>query len=721
MTSMSGAPDDSPVNRTPWAAGERLGPYVLIEPLGHGGMGEVWKARDERLDRHVAVKRVVNADPLRFEREARAIAALNHPNICQIYDVGPDYLVMEYIEGSPPVGPLPAGDALKLALQIATALEEAHDKHILHRDLKPGNILVTTHGVAKLLDFGLARIMSGGDGTRSQGLFGTPPYMSPEQFEGQTLDGRSDIFSFGAVLYELLSGRRAFANLTAVLDDDPEPLSGAGGDVAMRCLAKRPADRFQTVGQVKSAIAKAATKLVAAEQPSIAVLPFANMSLDEDQEFFSDGLAEEIITALAQIPGLKVTARTSAFAFRDKEQDIRQIAHALDVRTVLEGSVRRSGNRIRVTAQLINASDGYHLWSQRYDRELADVFAVQDDVATAIAGALQLKLTPGPSSERHKPSLLAHEAYLRARHFSRRSGAEPWIRAAKHYEEAIALDPDFATAYVDLAAHLLALVIQGTRAPGDVLPRARSLAQQALDLDPSLPDAHALLAVVAVMWNYDWNEAERRFALALAREPVAPMARQYCGFYLLAANRPLDALKQFHRAAEEDPLYLPYRIWVAISLGCSDRQNEAEQELRHILELDDQFAPAHGFLSQHLNAQGKIDDALYHAQRCYSLTPDEPGSLATFAGLLARSGKTDQASELMGKLPPVETYGVPRAYLIFHLILGEIEKGAEYMEKMIDQRDNTATITLRLSARALRFSARWPALIKRLNLPTTRT
>jgi serine/threonine-protein kinase len=358
-----------------WAAGVTLGPYQLVARIGAGGMGEVWKAHDPRLDRTVAIKRVTIDDARRFAQEARAIAALNHPNICQIYDVGPDYLVLEYIEGVPLRCPYPSDEAVRLADQIVSALQAAHDKGIVHRDLKPGNILVTVNGTIKLLDFGLAKLTVNVDGdlthTATGSVSGTAAYMSPEQAQGKPLDARSDLFSFGAVLYEMLCGARAFDGpsiadvLSAVLRDEPRPLSAPGGLTAIvaKCLHKSPADRFATAADLQIALRRALTPDRSAV-PSIVVLPFANMSREPDDEYFGDGLAEEIINALAQIPGLKVIARTSAFAFKGQNTDIRRIAEAVGVTTVLEGSVRRSGNRLRVTAQLITAADGTHLWSQ---------------------------------------------------------------------------------------------------------------------------------------------------------------------------------------------------------------------------------------------------------------------------------------------------------------------------------------------------------------------
>jgi TolB-like protein/tRNA A-37 threonylcarbamoyl transferase component Bud32 len=412
----------------PLSAGDRLGPYEILALLGAGGMGEVWKARDTRLNRTVAIKLLKGQHGVRFEQEARAIAALNHQHICQIHDIGPDYLVLEYIEGKALKGPAAVSEALRLAEQIAEALEAAHRKGVVHRDLKPANILVTLEGSAKLLDFGLAKQFVDSDETATiEGtVLGTAAYVAPEQTQGKALDARSGVFSFGAVLYELLSGRRAFhgensvSTMASILHKEPAPLDAPAvlQAIVKKCLAKAPGLRYQNMAEVREALQEVAKTLAEPKkQPSIAVLPFANMGGDKEQDYFSDGLSEEIINALAQVPGLKVIARTSAFAFRGKELDIREIAEKLGVETILEGSVRRAGNRVRITAQLITAADGSHLWSQRYDREMADIFAVQDEVAAAIAGMLQGKLgVQTAKSRRHMPELEAHEALLKARY-----------------------------------------------------------------------------------------------------------------------------------------------------------------------------------------------------------------------------------------------------------------------------------------------------------------
>jgi len=572
-----------------WAPGTPLGPYELIAPLGAGGMGEVWKARDTRVDRIVAIKRLKAEHTERFKREARAIAALNHPRICQLYDVGVDYLVMEYVEGKALKGPVPVADALRLAVQIAEALTAAHRKGIVHRDLKPANILVNESG-AKLLDFGLAQMeapLLSGDATISVTLsergviVGTVAYMSPEQAQGQAVDARSDVFSFGALLYEVLSGRRAFrgdtqfATITAVVNEDPPPLEAPAAleRIVSRCLAKQPCDRFQSMADVTAALEQTVVKPTD-QHPSIAVLPFANMSRDPDDDYFSDGLAEELINLLAHVPDLKVTARTSAFAFRGKEQDIRRIAETLGVSSVLEGSVRRAGSRIRVTAQLIGAEDGCHLWSERYDRELTDVFAIQDDIAQAIAGALQVKLTSTPA--RHTPNVPAYEALLKARHHSRAYLPEAHARAKDYCEQAIALDPEYAAPHALLGFNYLFTTTHTGRPIREVAPLIRREARRALELERFETDPHFLLGAVAAVHDYDWPEAARQFQLAMASPSVPAEAHwAYASLYLSTFARFEESTAQMRRVVEQDPLSVLWRGTLMAHLVCAGRYEEA--------------------------------------------------------------------------------------------------------------------------------------------------
>ena len=696
-------------------------------------MGEVWKARDPRLGRDVAIKvlpEAFAADPervRRFQQEARAIAALNHPHICQIHDVGPGYLVLEYVEGAPLRGPLADTDALRLALQIAGALQTAHLKGILHRDLKPANILVAADGQAKLLDFGLARVlMSDEDVTRTiQGtIAGTAAYMSPEQAQGKPVDARSDVFSFGTVLYEMLSGVRAFGGdnsaqvTSAVLRDEPRPLNTmpALDRIVRRCLAKDPALRFQTMGDVKAALEQILTK-PADPQPSIAVLPFADMSEARDHEWFSDGLADEIISALTHIPGLKVTARTSAFAFRGKEQDITTIATALRVRTVLEGSVRRAGNRIRVTAQLINAEDGYHLWSERYDRDLTDIFAIQDDIAHAIAGALQITLSEKPGIHRQRtPNFAAYEAYLKGRHYLYKMTAESVARSRQFLEQAIDLDRDFAPAHSGLGEYFFIIATLGLIPADEALPQARAEARRALDIDSALPEAHSVLGMVASTFDYDWNEVDREFRLAMAREPVAPYARDnYGAFYLLQIGRIEEAGAQIERALQEDPLNLLFRVHWGVYLFAAGRDADAVRQLLEVLDIDQNYVLAQSWLCTAYVSQRNWPEARRYAQRAVALWPS-PLMVGCLAGILLREGDRPGAEQLLAQFKDSAVPGAVIGLALFHLMSLDADEALVWLEKAIERREPMAMLPV-LFRRFCSSSPRWPAVAKRLNLP----
>jgi eukaryotic-like serine/threonine-protein kinase len=633
--------------------------------------------------------------------------------------------VLEYIEGQPLKGPQAVDDAVRLAAQIVEALDAAHRKGLVHRDLKPANIMVTSEGSVKLLDFGLAKQVTDSDETATmEGMVrGTAAYMAPEQAEGKALDARSDVFSLGTVLYELLSGRHAFAGnsmaqvLSSVLRDNPPPLQAppALERIVRRCLAKQPEQRYQTMAEVKAAL-DAVSGRPAKQQPSIAVLPFANMSAEKENEYFSDGLAEEIINALAHISGLKVIARTSAFAFRGKEQDIRKIAEALGVRTILEGSVRRAGNRIRVAAQLIAAEDGSHLWSERYDREMADVFAIQDEISQAIAGTLKLKLA---GETRYTPKLPAYEAYLKARYHGAKITPESMALHKDYLEQAIALDPEFALAYTELGYYFLTRAFSALLPAREAMPLARASVERALGLDPSLPEAHAMLGVVAGFYDYDWKEAGRRFGLAMAHEPVPPAVHDFYGsFYLLPTGRAQEGLTEMEYALKEDPLAAVVRSRFAICLLAVGKEAEADLEWRQVLELDMNLAPVLSFVSVQHALAGRFREALVFAERAYSIAPWLPNVIGLLAGVLVLTGDANRAQALLEKLRPGQAYGAPRGLAVFHLLCGEVDRAADWTEKAIEQRDPLIVIFLQLPlAKALHASARWPALAKMINLP----
>ncbi len=719
-------PEDSP---------SQLGPYMLLAPIGSGGMGEVWKARDTRLNRIVAIKRLKGQHSSRFEQEARAIAALNHSNICVLYDIGPDYLVMEYIEGKPVPGKLPPDEAIGFANLFASALEEAHGRGILHRDVKPGIILVTAKGSIKLLDFGLAKLLTEDDcdATRTTDgtVLGTAAYMSPEQAQGKPLDERSDVFSFGAVLYEMLSGTRAFSGdslldtLNAVVRDEPAPLQSPAADIVKRCMAKQAARRFQSIAEVRAALEEVSLKQVE-HQPSIAVLPFANMSGDKEQEYFSDGLAEEIINALTHVPGLKVIARTSAFAFKGKNEDIRRIAEALGVVNILEGSVRKAGNRIRVMAQLIAAADGSHLWSERYDRDLTDIFAVQDEISAAIAKAWRSRWRLSSKStalELHTPKLPAYEAYLRARHYQWRTTPESLARSKECYEQAIALDPKFALAYVGFGDYFLFLAAAGLQPARQAMPLVRQNAQKAVEFDPSLPEAHGMLGIVAGTFDHDWPEVARRFQLAMARPPVPPLVHVWYGFfYLMQVSQPEQAVEQQQGALREDPLNALYRMCLSVSLTAAGRPADAEREVRQVLEVDPAFLYACIAAGALCAMRGNTTDALAFAERAHALGPWNSLAAGLLAAVLERTGDAGRSKVLLETLRSGDEYGASIGIALFHACLGQIDSALEWTEKRARRASpGAALIYLFLDNRVLRSSPRWPALAKALNLPEEQT
>lgn len=728
----------------PLTSGTRLGPYEILALLGEGGMGEVYQARDTRLDRVVALKVSRGEFSERFEREARAVAALNHSNICTLHDVGPNYLVMEYIEGAPVKGPLPLDQALKYALQICDALDAAHQKGITHRDLKPANILITRSGV-KLLDFGLAQVGPASNPTdditqsihltQAGTILGTAAYMSPEQAEGKPVDARSDIFSFGLVLYEMLTGGRAFegdsaiAIMAAILYKEPAPLH-AGAPPALRnilarCLRKSPADRFQSAAELRAALEAAANTAPERKperedrQPSIAVLPFANMSADKENEYFSDGLAEEIINVLVHIPGLKVIARTSAFAFRGKEQDIRQIAEALGVHAILEGSVRRAGNRIRVTAQLIDAQDGSHLWSERYDREIADVFAIQDEIAAAIAAALKTKLAVQPEEARlHTPILAAYHAVLRARYHLSKATPESIPRARECLAEAIAIDPEYALPHSVLGGSFVSSAVYGILPAHQAMPLARAAYHKALEIDPALPEALVGLAAVSMLYDYNWKEAGRLFEMALARGPLSGGARARYGHYLIFTGRLDEAVPEHESAVQSDPLNLTLRSILSLVLMAAGKVADAARECRRILELDQNFHPAHFYLSLTYMQRGDLAQALASAEKAHSLAPWTLAVTGYIAGLLKLTGDSARAGTVLQGLGDGTAYGAPLGFVYYHLVCSEIEQAAAWTEKAIEQRDPVLLFLLTFPlGRTLRRSSRWPALSKIVNLP----
>jgi len=683
--------------------GTRLGPYEIVGTLGAGGMGEVYRARDPRLGRDVAIKVMVadfanNADWMRrFEQEARATAALSHPNVLTVYDVGKSegrsYVVTELLDGETlrvqlGQGPMTSRKAIEIAQQILSGLSAAHAHGIVHRDLKPENIFITRHGQAKILDFGLAKVNRLTSGASSDlptfvsepGLVvGTASYMAPEQARGLPADARSDLFSVGAMLYEMLCGQRAFHGismvdtLSAILKEQPATLSRRGiaappalVRIINRCLEKDAVDRFQTAKDVAFALESISDLQLqdAMERPrekaiekSIAVLPFSNMGADSEQEYFNDGLADELINALAGLSGLRVASRTSAFRFRGRDLDIREIGRQLGVDTVLEGSVRRAGKRIRITVQLINVADGYYLWSQRYDRELEDVFAIQDEITESIVKTLKPTLLGNqqhqqqqPAVKRHTDNLQAYELYLKGRHYWQQRTERSLCASIDCFQKAIVLDSNYALAHAGIADSFSILRIYGYVSDQEARSKAETAAMRALELDPGLAEAHFALAIFTLYFVEDWPTAEDRFRRAIELSPQTAIFHTYFGFFLGGLHRFAEADASFTKALELDPLSPLAHSLFSVSKYLAGRHGEAIQSAERAVELQPDYSI--GLLAVGMaNAElGRDDTAIAALERLVLVS----NRTAWFIGLLgmvyAESGRRTEALHLLNEL-----------------------------------------------------------------------
>ncbi len=717
------------------------GRYAVEREVGHGGMAVVYLARDCRHDRVVALKvlqerfsEVLGSE--RFLREIRLAARLHHPHLLPLYDSGEAdgflYYVTPYIEGGSlrdrlvAQGRIALGPALRLTRQAADALDYAHRQNVVHRDVKPENILLE-EGHAVVADFGVARaVTAAADSALTQTgmLIGTPAYMSPEQAGDEPLDARCDIYALGCVLFEMLAGRPPFTGSTPIAIiaqrlTGPAPALAAVGAVVppgveqlvARALARRPDDRFPSGAELARALADAeagqsrptpapAATAVVPRVAALAVLPFVNMSGDPENEFFSDGMTEELINALTRVEGLRVASRTSAFAFKGRDLDVREIGQRLNVTAVLEGSVRRAGNRLRVTAQLINAADGYHLWSDTYDRQLADVFEVQDELSRSIVGTLRPRLTggragtsaasaatvSGPLVVPATTSLEAYTAYLRGRfHWNMRT-LDGYRKGIDCFEAALARDPDFALPYTGIADSwaMLAFDYFGGVPAADGMPRAQAAARRALELDETLAEAHSPLGVTSMLYDWDWTEAERRFRRALELKPDYVPALLWYSLFLTVMCRHDESLAFIRRAAEIEPLGLIVHQSVARSLHYAGEHEEAVEHCLRLLEMDPGFVTAYETIVRPLCVLGRVAEAEAYAREGVARSGRWSLLLGALGHICGLVGKTAEAHAILAELDGLSrTRFVPRYHfaVVYYGLrdrekaLGELARG----------------------------------------------
>ena len=718
----------------------RLGPYEVLTLLGSGGVGEVYRARDTRLGREVAVKVMREGAAYdtearrRFRGEAIALCKLSHPNVAAVFDVGTeaetDFLVMELIPGTSLAerlrdGPIPVTDILPLSLQLAEGIAAAHESGIVHRDLKPGNVRVTPEGRLKVVDFGLALELAPATTpenmvtmTTSGQVSGTLAYMAPEVLGGARATTRSDVFALGVVMYEMATGGHPFPSsslielLNAIANRAaPSPrvlrpeLPDGFDTVVLDAMHREPAQRPATAGDVAASLrtlaqgasprhkAKAPSKSAKARIRSLVVLPLDNLSGDPTQDFFADGMTEALIADLAKIDGLRVISRTSAMRYKGARRPLPEIAAELGVDAVVEGSVVRSGGRVRITAQLVHAATDTHLWAESFDRDQSDVLTLQSEAARAIAAEIRIKLTPRAkarleSARRVNPE--AHDAYLRGRHHMNRRNEEALLNASDHFRHAIDLDPTYTLAYVGLADVYNLLGYWSYRSAGEAFPRGKAAARRALELDPQSGEAHISLAYGMHYYEWDWDGSEREYRRGIELSPSYPQGRLWYVNLLSARKRFDEALDEVKRCCELDPLSAvgaASESWVRFFMRDYDR---AIAVARKALELDRHSGPALIWLTWSQLEKGRFEEAFRALEDAREGLGDSTLVKLSVAHANARAGNAERARSLLE--PLLAQRGerhVPSSFTAITLMaLGDRDAAWQWLERAESERDH---------------------------------
>ena len=783
--------------------GQILSHYRIVDVLGSGGMGVVYRAHDERLDRDVALK-VLSQGTLgdgtarkRLRREALLLSKMSHPHICTIFDFDSqgdvDFLVMELVSGESLAARIKGdrmreAEILPIAIQIAEALDEAHGHGVVHRDLKPANVMLTRRGAVKVLDFGLAKPVQPEsvtlDSLTGTGMIaGTLPYMAPEQFQGSVADERTDIYAWGAVVYELATGMRAFAQSTpaslvqAVLNQPPSPpttlvpeLSTRFEAIILRALEKDPGKRHASAGELvadlrdmnpvraargarrssrgrlwltvaASAVAGVLLAMVLFRSllpwkmpfgappqgiESLAVLPLANLSGDPGQDYFADGMTEALITRLAQIRNLRVISRTSVDQYRRAMKSLPEIGRELHVQAVVEGSVLRSGDRVRITAQLVEAAKDRHLWADAYERDLSDVIALQTDLVGAIASQIQARLTPGEREglarvDAVKPE--AYDEYLRGRYHSNRRTKEDLTAARTLFQSAIEGDPGFALAHAGLADTYILLHLYAGMPSSEAFPRAMAAARRALELDPNLAEAYPAIALVKIYSQWDWDGAESDFKRAIQLKPSYATAHHWYSILLRDRGRFGESIAEARRAVELDPLSLIVNANLGDVYFFARRYDEAIRQHRAGRDLDPGFAPTHLYLGTAFAQKGLIDSALTECRTARALAGDGALGLGGLGYVLGRAGRNAEAGEVLRELMRREESGAALSFDIglVHVGLGNRAKAIEWLGRAVkDQPSGIKDLGVDPRLDPLRNEAGFQELLRRTGLDQNR-
>jgi TolB-like protein/Tfp pilus assembly protein PilF/tRNA A-37 threonylcarbamoyl transferase component Bud32 len=781
--------------------------YQVIEELGKGGMGRVYKVFDTDIKEKVALKLLkpeIASDKEtieRFSNELKYARKISHRNVCRMYDLGKSegtyFITMEYVQGEDlksmirMAAGLSIGAVLSIGKQVCDGLAEAHSLGVVHRDLKPQNIMIDKGGNAKIMDFGIARSIREKGITGPSVLIGTPEYMSPEQAEAKEVDYRSDIYSLGIILYEMATGRVPFEGDTALSiamkhkgeapknpkqfnPNIPDDLSS----VILKCLEKNKADRYQTAAEVRSELEKIEKGIpttervvpekkaftskeitvtfglkrvllpalgllflviaaiviwkifpkkeaapAASAKKSIAVLPFEDLSQAKNNEYLCDGISETLINALTNIEGLWVPAQTSAFSFKGKTQDIREIGQKLGVDNVLEGSVQVAGDNLRVTARISNVQDGRQVWSEIFNRKMADMFAIQDDIAKAIVTALKIKLLGEkgvPLIKKYTENLEAYRLYLLGRDFWNKRGKADLIKSIEYFEKATEIDPNYALAYAGVADAYSILGNNGFWSAGQAFPKAKAAALKALQIDDKLAEAHSSLA--AILWDYDWDfvGAEKEFKLAVELNPGYATAHHWYAYFLSNLGRHEEASKEIEIARNLDPLAPRIAANVGLLLYFARRYDQALEELNKALEVDPNHSITHRYLGWANEAMGKYEEATKSFLRDIELSGGSKDEQAGIAGCYALMGKREEAQKILNNIIEFSKGNYVSSVTIasVYSTLGEKEQAFAWLEKAFRERDPWLLMFLKTLHRfdPVRSDPRFTDLLRRIGL-----